>query len=200
MVIHIYQLKITLRNVKPAIWRRLLVPGNLNLQRLHLIIQDAMGWENCHMHSFEVGGEEYGVPDPDAWGPEVHNEKQYTLERLATIKDRFRYTYDFGDSWEHEIVVEKVMTGASIAPRCIDGARACPPEDCGGAWGYMELVQAVEDPKHARHDELIEWLPPGWAADRFDASLADRVVMRHRPEAGRPRPKTSKSKRPRARA
>lgn len=194
-----YQLKVTLRGTKPPIWRRLLVPGNLNLQRLHRVIQDAMGWYDSHLHSFEVHGEEYGVCDPDGWGTEVRSEKQFTLDRLVRAKDRFRYTYDFGDGWEHEFLVEKVTVGDESSPRCIDGARACPPEDCGGVWGHAELVVALADPKHPRHDELAEWVPEGWSPESFDLALADRLVAKHRPEPGRPRG-SSKGARSRARA
>ena len=194
---NIYQLKITLRDIEPVIWRRLLVPGNLNLQRLHRVIQDAMGWEDDHLHSFEVDGEEYGPVDPERWGHQPHNEKQYTLERIATAKDRFEYTYDFGDNWVHEIEVEEVTTGEPIAPRCIEGAQACPPEDCGGPWGYGELLAALADPEHPRHAERSEWLIDDWSPERFDVAQADRRVARHRPERGRPRAKLSKGPRSR---
>jgi hypothetical protein len=195
-----YQLKVTLRGVRPPIWRRLVVPGNLNLERLHRVIQDAMGWENCHLHAFEVRGEQFGVPDPlgFGFGPEVRSEEQHTLEQLVDARDRFHYTYDFGDGWEHDIVVEKVTVAEPNAPRCIGGARACPPEDCGGVWGYAELLDAVVDPRHPRHDELAEWLPDGWSPERFDVALADRLVARHRPQPGRPR--TPNRKRSRAHA
>lgn len=159
-----------------------------------------MGWENCHLHSFEIGREQYGTPDPGGWGPEIHDEKKYTIERLAAVKARFRYTYDFGDDWHHDIVVEKVTPGEPTAPRCIAGARACPPEDCGGAWGYMELVEAISAPQHPRHDELADRLPSDWAAERFDLAAADRLVATHRPAPGRPRPKASKRGGTRARA
>jgi hypothetical protein len=189
-----YQLKLTLRGTKPAIWRRLVVPGNLSFERLHRVIQDAMGWENCHLHSFEVHGAELGVPDRDGWGlgSEMKSEKRYTLERLVGAKDRFSYTYDFGDNWVHQIVVEKVTPGVPSTPRCIAGSRACPPEDCGGVWGYAELVAARADEDHERHAELTEWVPEGWAPERFDLALADGRVARHGRRAGRPRAASKK--------
>jgi hypothetical protein len=184
-----YQLKVTLRGIKPAIWRRLLVPGNLNLERLHRIIQDAMGWEHSHLHSFEVRGVEFGAPDFDdgGFGSEMKSEKRHTLERLVHVKDRFIYTYDFGDNWVHQVAVEKVTPGEPSAPRCIAGARACPPEDCGGVWGYAELVDALADRHHARHAELAEWIPEGWAPERFDLAVADRLVAQHQPQPGHAR-------------
>ena len=184
-----YQLKVTLRGAKPAIWRRIVVPGNLNLERLHRVLQDAMGWESCHLHSFEVHGVEFGAPDSDDWGSgsETKSEKQHTLERVVHAKDRFTYTYDFGDSWVHQIVVEKITPGDPGAPSVIGGARACPPEDCGGVWGYAELVDALANKEHPRHAELTEWVPPGFAPERFDLALADARVARHQPQPGKPR-------------
>ncbi len=196
-----YQLKVTLAGTKPAVWRRLVVPGNLNLERLHHVMQDAMGWEDCHLHSFEVAGTEFGVPDADGFGlgPDVKSEKQHTLDRLLRAEDTFSYTYDFGDNWIHQIVVEKVTEEVVNVPRCIDGARACPPEDCGGVWGYAELVSALADPKHERHEELAELVSPEWSPERFDVRLADRLVAKHRPQPGRPR-STNNKKASRARA
>jgi hypothetical protein len=196
-VANTYQLKITLRDTKPPIWRRVLVPGNLNLERLHRVIQDAMGWYDSHLHSFEVGGLEFGPPDTNGWGREIKSERQHPLERLVGEGGKFDYVYDFGDDWRHQILVEKVTTEAT-APRCLGGARACPPEDCGGVWGYSDVVAAFLDEKHPRHAEIAEWVPVDWSPERFDLELADKLVEKHRPEPGRPR--TSKSKSSRARA
>lgn len=177
---HRYQLKVTLRGTKPPIWRRVVVPGDLTLQRLHRVLQDAMGWQDCHLHSFTIHGTDFGVPDRDGWGgPDFEPEKQYRLEDLVGEKARFSYTYDFGDSWVHGILVEKVTPGDVPTPRCIAGARACPPEDCGGTWGYGELVEALADSSHERHAELAGWVPPGWMPERFDLALADRLVAKH---------------------
>jgi hypothetical protein len=192
-----YQLKITLRDTRPAIWRRVLVPGNLNLERLHRVIQDAMGWYDRHLHAFDVGGVEFGPPDTDGWGREIKSEKQHTLERLVGEGDKFDYVYDFGDDWRHQILVEMVTT-ESTAPRCVGGARACPPEDCGGIWGYSDVVAAFLDEKHPRHAEIAEWVPVDWSPERFDLELADKLVAKHRPEPGRPRASKSKSSRARA--
>ena len=183
---HTFQLKVTLRGSKPAIWRRVVVPGDLNLQHLHRVIQDAMGWEGSHLHSFEVAGVEFGAPASAASGfeSEMKSENRYTLERLVGVKDRFTYTYDFGDHWLHQVVVEKVMPGESSAPSVVAGARACPPEDCGGVYGYAELVAALADTDHPRHAEMAEWVPPDWQPDQFDLAAADARVAKHGPRGG----------------
>lgn len=183
-----YELKIILERVKPAVWRRVVVPHNLNLARLHMVIQDAMGWENCHLHQFVIGEASYG-PDPrdDGFGPSVLDEKQFIVGRLQP-KDRVTYEYDFGDGWTHEIRVERVVDDTTDGtPRCVDGARACPPEDCGGAWGYADLVKALANPRHERHEEMKEWVGDEWSPDAFDVAAADRRVARHRPQPGRAR-------------
>jgi hypothetical protein len=116
----------------------------------------------------------------------VKSENQHTLERLLRVKDRFTYRYDFGDDWNHEIVVEKITPGEPAAPSVIAGARACPPEDCGGIWGYADLVAALADRTHERHAELAEWAP-GWTPERFDLAAADKRVAKQRPRASRAR-------------
>lgn len=154
----IYQLKITLRDVKPPVWRRVLVP-DCPLTKLHGVIQVAMGWDDCHMYDFEVGGLRYtdprGMDDLDA-----EDASQVKLGQVApTEKAKFRYKYDFGDDWRHEVLVEKVLPreAGKAYPACIDGKRAYPPEDVGGPWGYVEFVEAIGDPAHERHDEFIDW-------------------------------------------
>lgn len=161
----IYQLKITLRDSKPPIWRRVLVPGKFNLGKLHRVIQSAMGWTDSHLHQFNIDGRFYGVPSPDDWD-EVLNESRYSLEKIAPEEKRkFVYEYDFGDCWKHVIVVEKILpfeTG-KVYPVCINGKRACPPEDVGGVWGYEEFLQAISNPENEEHDSFLEW-----AGDDFD--------------------------------
>ncbi|MCI0637014.1 MAG: plasmid pRiA4b ORF-3 family protein, partial [Actinobacteria bacterium] len=174
-------------------------------ERLHRVLQDAMGWEDCHLHSFTVRGVEYGVREPAGFGlgfddDRVEPEKRHTIDRLVRAKDRFTYVYDFGDGWTHDILVEKVSPGELAAPRCVAGARACPPEDCGGVWGYADLVLALADKTHERHEALAEWVPEGWSAERFDLEAADRLVARHRPVPGRSRGASTSRGRARARA
>jgi hypothetical protein len=166
------QLKITLRYSEPPIWRRVIVRADMTLDRFHWVIQTAMGWTNSHLHQFLVGRTCYGVPDRefDDLG-EMLNEKRYTVADLApTAKQKFIYEYDFGDSWEHEVRVEKVLPPdpAFKHPVCLAGAHACPPDDCGGIHGYYEMLEALADPKHERHEEMLEWIGGEWDAGRFD--------------------------------
>lgn len=156
----VYQLKVTLLDTKPPIWRRLLVDGANTLDHLHEVIQAAFGWWNYHLHEFEVGRARYGTPDPDNdWGEPARDERRTRLDAIASEGTSFRYTYDFGDNWDHRVVIEKVLAPADIVvPACTGGRRACPPEDCGGTWGYRELLAILADPSHPEHDERVEWL------------------------------------------
>ena len=200
-MVRAYQLKITLEDVKPEIWRRVVVPGNLNFERLHGVIQDAMGWEWDHLHEFEVGDLRIGPEPHDGMfgGSPVADERQYSLERLFDAKGRFRYVYDFGDNWRHDIRVEMVTEAeGTFAPRCIAGARACPPEDCGGVGGYLRLVRVLANRRHREHAETREWVGDDWTPQAFDVDAADRLVARHKPQPGRGRGR--RAGRPSARA
>ena len=157
----IYPLRIELRDLKPAIWRTVLVPGSITLDKLHRVFQIVMGWTNSHLHEFTIGSARYGIPDPDFPDePALHNEKRATLsDCLASAVQAFSYLYDFGDDWEHTVRVEKVVDAdpAVHYPVCVDGANACPPEDVGGPDGYLDFLHAVSDPKHPEHRAMIEW-------------------------------------------
>ena len=169
-------LKVTLRGSKPPIWRRLIMPGSASLGALHAAIQAAMGWDGYHLHAFDVGGRQYGERGALEDGAD---ENRATLERLVRAGHRrFTYTYDFGDDWEHLVTVEKAGTaeeGLSI-PACIAGKRACPPEDCGGVWGYYELLEALADPGRPDHAEQREWVPETFDPEAFDVARADAAV------------------------
>lgn len=164
----VYQLKITLKNIRPPIWRRIQVLSSTTLEQLHLIVQEVMGWDNYHMHSFSVAGIDYGQPQPEF---NVRSEKTVKLSQVVKgEKSKFFYTYDFGDSWEHEILVEKELlsTPDTNYPVCITGKRACPPEDCGGSWGYAELLEIIRDPSHPEYEERMEWVGESFNPDTFD--------------------------------
>jgi hypothetical protein len=171
----VYQLKITLKDSKPPIWRRVEVADDITLARLHRIIQVAMGWTDSHLHLFSLGRTDYGVPHPDDGG-ETRDERRYKLNQLLTApKQKLSYEYDFGDSWTHEVLLEQVREpepGATY-PRCITGKRACPPEDCGGVWGYAEFVEAIADPEHPEHDELLEWVGGEFDPAAFDVAAVN---------------------------
>jgi hypothetical protein len=169
----VFQLKITLQNTRPPIWRRVLVDGSATLDHVHEVIQAAFGWWNFHLHEFEVGRTRYRVPDPDDdWGEPPRDERRTRLDTVASEGSTFRYTYDFGDNWTHRCVVEKVLPASRVAPvpACIDGRRACPPEDCGGTWAYRELLEILADPEHPEHDERRDWLGGWFDPEAFDAS------------------------------
>ena len=152
-------LHIGLKYIEPAIWRRVVVPENITLSRLHSVIQTSMGWEGGHMHEFEIAGENYGVSDPDGWGPPVNPEARKTLIKALSGKKTFRYLYDFGDGWDHRINVEKVLPAIACpqVPYCVDGANACPREDIGGGPGYADFLEAMADPNHPEHETMLEW-------------------------------------------
>src|SRR6266849_2796518 len=151
-----YLLKVTLRGVRPPIWRRIRVAGELTLRELHHVLQIALGWTDSHLHEFEIGGRRYGMPDPleDISDPPL-DEQDYELHKLLQKGSRVEYLYDFGDGWRHDIVVEDEEAARRGAPRaeCLGGGLACPPEDCGGADAYEELLDAMADPNNERHAE-----------------------------------------------
>jgi hypothetical protein len=174
----IYQLKVTLKDSKPPIWRRLQVSADTKLSRLHWILQDVMGWTNSHMHQFKVGQTYYGEPMQEE-DFDVEDEGKITLGQAAPgAKKKFVYEYDFGDFWEHDIVVEKVVgpeRGVRY-PFCVDGKRACPPEDCGGVWGYEEFLEAIRDPNHPEHEDMLEWVGGEFDAEEFDLDTVNQVL------------------------
>lgn len=169
-----YQLKVTLLNVKPSIWRRLRVPGRANLGWLHAVLQVAMGWTNSHLHHFLTEDARYTDPryndDLEPSGEPDRDETKATLLQIAPKAGaQFAYEYDFGDSWVHEIAVEEVLPGSALAAAvCLDGSRACPPEDCGGIWGYAEFLKALKNPKHPEHGSMKEWIGGAFDPAAFD--------------------------------
>jgi Plasmid pRiA4b ORF-3-like protein len=173
----VYQMKVTLEGSKPPIWRRLLVPTNLNLGDLHYIIQIAMGWTDSHLHQFFVGDKTYGVPHPDMdW---VLDEDRVQLARIVPgEKFKFRYEYDFGDSWSHLILIEKLLPAepGKSYPICVKGKGCCPPEDCGGVWGFAEFVEVMADPEHPEHEELKEWYGGDFDPEAFDIDEVNRML------------------------
>jgi hypothetical protein len=173
-----YQLKITLKDVKPAVWRRIQVSEHLTLLQLHEAVQAVMGWQNYHLHQFIIGGARFATPSPE----DERNDKPID-ERRTKLKDvsghrSFEYEYDFGDGWEHEIVIEKVLDEELPSPvLCIDGKRACPPEDCGGPWGYEETLRIVNDPKDPEHKERVEWIGGKFDPEQFSVALANQALV-----------------------
>jgi hypothetical protein len=176
----VYQLKVSLRGAKPPIWRRLLVPADISLAGLHATILAAFGWHGGHMHVFETTYGDFGRADRELGH---RADGSVTLEQVAPqAKDKIRYTYDFGDDWVHDIVVEKVLDRdpSTAYPRCTGGKRAAPPDDCGGIWGYEELVEVLADPAHPEHEERLQWLGLADASqftpDAFDVEAVNRQL------------------------
>ena len=181
----IYQLKVTLENIKPPIWRRILVPSNINLGQFHIVLQIAMGWTNSHLHQFSSGRTMYGMADDDMgvdFGLDLEDETQYQLSDLLTQeKSSLKYEYDFGDGWSHKILLEKKLTydQAIKLPSCVKGKRACPPEDCGGVWGYEELLEVLKDPEHPEYEEMLEWLGDDFAPEEFNLEETNRRLANY---------------------
>jgi hypothetical protein len=179
----VFQFKITLLNIKPAIWRRIQIP-DCTLTDFHEYIQAAFGWQNCHLHQFDIDGEQYSQPAPDGddFGMEFKDEAGVLLSKLipkSGRKSRWIYEYDFGDGWRHEVLFEGFPPHDPKAkyPLCVEGERACPPEDCGGPWGYAEYLVAIADPQHEEHEAMLEWRGP-FDPEAFDAKQATRAMTK----------------------
>ena len=175
------QLRIMLLEVRPTVWRRILV-ADCTLDELHEHIQLAMGWENGHMHRFTIEGERYGRLMPNAFDMEYIDESQVKLSEFLPKSGKrfhFRYEYDFGDNWQHEILFEGYppTDPGSKLPLCLEGERACPPEDIGGPWGYAEYLDALADPTHECHDEFMEW-SGSFDPEEFLAEKVTRAMRR----------------------
>jgi hypothetical protein len=196
----IARIKVTLKGIRPPIWRRLEVPVEMSMARLSDVVLAAFGWSNSHLHEFAVGGRRIGMPDPDDWQPPLRLldwppadaaldldltglpplEDEATVDLVAALAGglrKFTYTYDFGDDWKHLLAVEDVHAAEAshVYPRCIAGRRSAPPEDCGGVWGYEHLLEALADPGHEEHAELRE-RHPFFDPEEFDLAAADAAL------------------------
>ncbi|MBA4394090.1 MAG: hypothetical protein C0407_11100 [Desulfobacca sp.] len=178
----IYQLRIALTGSKPEIWRQILVSENTTLASLHTIIQELFGWEDDHLHEFVIAGEHYTRPMPGEWEQSKDEKRFYLHEVIAAEGLKFLYTYDFGDNWEHEIVVEKIMDNDerfSGKPVCLGGENAGPPEDCGGIYGYYGVLKAIKNKRHPEHEEIKEWLGE-FDPQTFNIERVNRILSRMR--------------------
>jgi len=173
----VFQLKVTLRGFRPPIWRRFLVPGDIRLHQLHSILQMIMGWTNSHLHQFCRGNTYYGLADPEL-DFECQDERRFRLQDLLRKpRDRMVYEYDFGDGWEHDVVLEEIGTSLPRAryPMVLAGRRACPPEDVGGIGGYYHFLKVIESPKHPEHRDMIEWCGGSFDPEAFDVQRINRA-------------------------
>jgi hypothetical protein len=187
----IYRLKITIQEIRPPIWRRVRVPGSMSLEALHRVIQIVFGWTNSHLHEFRIGEAGYGQPDELSEG-ETFDERRVSVADALGKTKRFLYTYDFGDDWRHEVVVEKVEAIGPGEDRavCLAGKRHGPPDDCGGPWGYVELLEAIHDPGHERHEEMLDWIGGEFDPEEFDlAAVNKRLAAVKAPRSKRERPR-----------
>jgi hypothetical protein len=175
----VYQFKITLKEIEPVIWRRIVVPATYSFWDLHVAIQDSMGWLDSHLHVFRIDNprtgkiDEIGIPDDDPFEDELVLLPGWELsivDYFIQPGDRAGYEYDFGDSWEHEVVLEGILLKGTKTkyPKCTGGARACPPEDCGGVHGYQEMLKIVRNRSHEEHKSTMEWLGGKYDPKTFD--------------------------------
>jgi hypothetical protein len=178
----IYQIKVTLNDSKPPIWRRVLMPDSITLHQLHTILQIAMGWTNSHLHQFIIDGEYYRDPEEeDGYSEDLKNEKRFRLNQFVERKGfEFIYEYDFGDSWAHTVQIEAILplhpstgSGRVQYPVCLEGKRACPPEDIGGVWGYADLLKIFTNPKHPEHNDMLEEFGEEFDPEFFDIEVVN---------------------------
>ena len=177
LALTVHEIRVTLLDVNPPVWRQIRVPSALPLSTVHAVIQIAFGWEDRHLHEWRVGDITYGLSDEDSWGEELHDESTALLADVAPVDSLLRYDYDFGDGWEHLVEVTAVLpySGQVVPVACLAGARAGPPEDCGGPFGYEHLLDALRDPDDAEHEDVVEWL-----GDHFDPAEFDLASVNNR--------------------
>jgi hypothetical protein len=182
---HLYLVYVQLAEIEPPIWRRLAIPGSCTLHALHGILQAAMPWQDYHLYQFEIGATRYEDPNPDDRDPAVPDPREFTLNQLDLVQgSRLQYTYDFGDDWHHDVTVEGVvpLPRDFLLPICLGGARACPPEDCGGVGGYEELIATLRQPRSAAAREYRHWLGRVYDPEELDlAAINARLGNRVRP-------------------
>jgi len=171
-------LRIELLHVKPLVWRRFVVPADIQLPKLHKVIHSVMGWEDTHLHEFDINGERFGVQDKDVSDEGLRSEKGVRLNHALASDTEFEYRYDFGDDWQHRVIVESIGYPdlALALPVCLAGENACPPEDVGGPHGYAEFLSALGDKTHEQHNDFRSWVggvfdPVGFDVNAVNARL-----------------------------
>ena len=184
---NILQLRVSLEDIEPRIWRRIQVPDSFTLKQMHRVIQLAMGWQDSHLHDFTVSGKRYGERDPE-------DEEIVIDERTVRLRDLplsiggcLGYTYDFGDNWRHQVIIEKVLAPDPelTYPVCIAGERSAPPEDVGGAGGYADLLEAIANPEHEDHDANLEWVGGRFDPEAFSVTEVNDRLRRRLPSRTR---------------
>jgi hypothetical protein len=170
----VYQIKITLSGSEPAIWRRFLIEPSANLFKLHQAIQNIMGWTNSHMHQYRKGKIFYGKLD------EEDENKFKIFQVFDKLKAKLVYEYDMGDGWEHILVLEKILPREDKIkyPICLEGAMACPPEDCGGIYGFYNLLEIIKNPDHEEHEDMMEWMGDDFDPEEFNLDAINQDLKR----------------------
>jgi len=177
----VYQIKVTLRYARPPIWRRFLVASTVTLRELHVILQIVMGWDNSHLHDFTLGHDRYGELNEEFFD-EMKDESRFRLDQLLkSEKSKLVYNYDYGDGWEHDVLLEKILPFRHdmMLPHCIKGKRACPPEDIGGIPGYVMFLEAIDDPSHPEYEDMIDWIGEGFDAEHLDIDEINTMLQRY---------------------
>lgn len=177
-----WRLRIELLDVSPTVWRRLVVPSNIQLPMLHDVFQGSLGWTNSHLHQFLINGMCFAEPDPDGMDvAEMVDERRILLAEVLLGSSRtFEYVYDFGDHWQHAVILEDIYTApvARVPVRCLAGENACPPEDVGGPSGYDDFRAAIADPQHEAHEDLLAWCGGGFDSAHFDLDAVNRELAK----------------------
>ena len=174
----VFELKVVLRDTQPPIWRQIHVSSTTTLAKLHRVLQVTMGWTDSHLHEFDYHGAKYGVPDPEYDAPVV-NERSVRLDALLHLPNEvLTYLYDFGDSWEHSVILERISqpVPGRRYPLCVAGDLRCPPEDCGSTPGYYGLLEALADRRHEQHEELLTWVGGRFDPAEFSPELVTRQL------------------------
>lgn len=174
-----YQLTITFRGTEPKIWRTFVVPFDITLSKLHLVIQIVMGWQVDHLHESSTAKQRFCRPSDESADAGAINEARVKFDKILNEAHRtLRYTYDFGDDWQHDIELDKILSAdaAFDRPQFLKGARACPPEDCGGVYGYAKLLEILADPKHPEHEDILDWLGDGFDPEHLDGAVIEQEL------------------------
>lgn len=174
------QFKVTLDEIEPPVWRRVVVTDDLTFADLHLVLQAVMGWQNTHLHEFRIGDRRIGMPSADAdYGEGLEDERKLRLDEVGLeLGATFGYEYDFGDGWGHTVLLEQALPidARFVYPACIAGARACPPEDCGGPGGYQDFLRKLSDPTDEEHDDALTWVLGVFAPEGFDVNRTNAAL------------------------
>jgi len=176
----VFQFRIVLQDVKPEIWRRFQVLGTVKLDEFCAILCAVMGWSNSHLRMLFIDDKGYAPPEDEGMGLPPLDETKYTLQKVVTSsQNRLQFDYDFGDSWQHELVLEKIEApqDGQIYPRCLEGQNACPPEDVGGVEGYADFLKAIRNPKHREHKNMLEWVGGKFDPKKFDLEAINQALL-----------------------